>query len=97
MISDSIFFLLLSGICHGIITQLVEFSRFKFSVLACMSRFSNTFPAHPVHRISTEDDRDHVVIGVRKRSDFESRDRVRDTNRIDETNKLLQRVLELDS
>ena len=38
-----------------------------------------------------------MVIGVRKRSDFESRDRVRDTARIDETNKLLQRVLELDS
>ena len=48
-------------------------------------------------RISVEDERDQVVIGVRKRSDFESRDRVRDTNRIDETNKLLQRVLELDS
>ena len=50
-----------------------------------------------VHRISLEEERDHVVIGVRKRSDFESRDRVRDTARIDETNKLLQRVLELDS
>ncbi|KAF0298551.1 Protein diaphanous [Amphibalanus amphitrite] len=47
--------------------------------------------------ISNEDERDHVVIGVRKRSDLEARDRVRDTNRIDETNKLLQRVLELDS
>jgi len=37
------------------------------------------------------------VIGVRKRSDLESRERTRDNHRIDETNRLLQRVLELDS
>ncbi|XP_037070758.1 protein diaphanous-like [Pollicipes pollicipes] len=49
-----------------------------------------------VRGTSVEEERDQVVIGVRKRSDLESRDRSRH-NRIDETNKLLQRVLELDS